>query len=109
MALGADQEGHEAGFWPGNSRLPEPAFFAFTYPEPPGCREAAIQPDAAYYHLDLSEFILPYEAVRTAPAPDQMILAFFQSTYEVGAILGGWDRAALERPDPLAHRKGERR
>jgi hypothetical protein len=109
MALGADQEQASAGFWPGNSKVPQPAFFAYTYPEPPGCREATIQPDAAYYHLDLSEFILPYEAVRTSPSPDQMILDFFQSTYEVGTILGGWDRAALERPDPLAHRKGTSR
>jgi len=43
--------------------LPQPAFFAYTYPEPPGCRETAIQPDAAYYHLELSKFILPYAGV----------------------------------------------
>ena len=107
MALGADQEGHAAGFWPGSATMPEPAVFAFTYPEPPGCRDAVIQPDAAYYHLDLSEFILPYETVRTSPAPDQMILDFFRSTYEVGATLGRWDRTALERPDLLTLRTGE--
>jgi hypothetical protein len=104
MAIGADQEAANAGFWPGSGKVLEPAFFAYIYPEPPGCREAAIQPDAAYYHLDLSEFILPYEAVRTSPSPDQLILEFFRSTYEVGATLAGWDRAALERPDPLMHR-----
>ncbi len=108
MALGADQEQASAGFWPGSGTVHEPAFFAYTYPEPPGCREAAIQPDAAYYHLDLSEFILPYDQVRVSPSPDQMILDFFQSTYEVGAALAGWDRSALERPDPLPHRQGER-
>jgi hypothetical protein len=99
MALGGDQEQAAAGFWPGNSRLPEPAFFAYTFPEPPGCRDATIQPDAAIYHPDLSEFVLPYEKVRTSPSPDRLIMDFFQSTYEVGAALGGWDRAALERPD----------
>ena len=103
MARAAEQEQALAGFWPGNSKLPQPAFFAYTYPEPPGCREAAIQPDAAYYHLDLSEFILPYEEVRRAPSPDQIILDFFQSSYEVGATLGGWDRAALERVRSRAH------
>ncbi len=105
MAIGADQEQASAGFWPGSGAVKEPAFFAFTYPEPPGCREATIQPNGAYYHLDLSEFILPYETVRQAPSPDQMILDFFQSTYEVGATLAGWDRAALERPDPLHRRE----
>jgi hypothetical protein len=98
MALAADQEDHAVGFWPGNGKLQEPAFYAYTNPEPPGCRGAAIQPNAAYYHPDLSEFILPYEAVRQSPSPDQLILDFFRSTYEVGATLGGWDRAALERP-----------
>lgn len=106
MALGADQEQASAGFWPGSGKVQEPAFFAYTYPEPAGCRDAAIQPDAAFYHPDLSEFILPYDKVRKAAHPDQMVLDFFRSTYEAGAALAGWDRAALERPDPLARRNG---
>src|SRR5436309_16112693 len=108
MALGADQEQASAGFWPGNSKVAEPAFFAYTYPEPPGCPDATIQPDAGFYHPDLSEFILPYDKVRLSPSPDQLILDFFQSTYEVGTTLAGWDRAALERPAPLPHRQGEK-
>ena len=107
MALGGDQEQASAGFWPGSGKVHEPAFFAYTYPEPPGCADTTIRPDAAFYHPDLSEFILPYDTVRMSPSPDQMILDFFQSTYEAGATLAGWDRAALERPDPLRHRKGE--
>ena len=50
-----------------------------------------MQPDAAYYHRELGEFILPYEAVRTAPSPEEAILAFVESTYERAATLGGWD------------------
>ena len=56
-----------------------------------------MQPEAAYYHQELSEFILPYEAVRTAASPDDAINAFVQSTYEQAATLGGWERPALER------------
>ena len=108
MALGADQEQACAGFWPGSGKVQAPAFFAYTFPEPPGCRDAAIQPDSAFYHPDVSEFILPYEEVRLSPSPDQMILSFFDSAFEVGTTLAGWDRAALERPDPLRHRQGER-
>ena len=99
MALGARHEQALAGFWPGNERLPEPAFVAYTYPEPPACRTAVIQPDAAYFHPELAEFILPYERVRVAPNPEQLILDFYQSTYVIGATLGGWDRAALEGSD----------
>ena len=109
MALGADQEEASAGFWPGSGKLQEPAFFAYTYPEPPGCRDALIHPDPAFFHADVGEFILRYDDVRRATAPDEMILDFFQSAYEAAANLAGWDRAALERPDPRSHRTGEKR
>jgi len=100
MELAADQEQAQAGFWPGNDKFPEPAFVAYTYPEPPGCRTASIRPEAAFFHPELAEFILPYEKVRLEANPDQLILDFYRSTYEIGATLAGWDRAALERPDP---------
>jgi hypothetical protein len=96
MERGANEEQHHVGFWPGNDRLPEPAFVAYTYPEPPGCRTAAINPGAAFFHPDLAEFILPYDNVRLATDPDQMVLDFFRSTYEIGATLAGWERETLE-------------
>ena len=62
------------GFWPGSGTVPEPAFYAYTRPEPPGLAGASIRPSAAYYSRDLADFILPYEAVRTAASPDDMVL-----------------------------------
>jgi predicted GNAT family acetyltransferase len=55
-----------------------------------------VQPDAAFWHEGLSEFILPYDAVRSAVDPDQALMAFLVSTYEAAADLGGWDRDLLE-------------
>jgi hypothetical protein len=86
-----------AGWWPGGGALREAAFYAYAYPEPAALPEAAILPREAGYRKDLREFILPYEAVRTAAQPDQAVLAFLQSTYQAAADLAGWDRAALER------------
>ena len=86
------------GFWPGSGPVLEPAFYAYAVPEPAGLKEAAVQPSAAYYHQELGEFVLPYEAVRTAPDPVEAIRAFIDSTYDRAATLGRWDRAALERP-----------
>ena len=57
-----------------------------------------MQPDAAFYHKELGEFLLPYDAVRNSPAPERALLSFLDSTYAAGATLAGWDRAALERP-----------
>ncbi len=56
-------------------------------------------PVDAFYHPELAEFVLPYEAVRTAASPDAAIIAFVDSTYGRGASLGGWD-AALEVARP---------
>lgn len=86
-----------AGWWPGGGAVMEPAFYAYCYPEPAGFAQARVRPDAAYYSTALKEFILPYEAVRTASRPDELLLEFLQSTYEAGATLGGWDRGSLER------------
>jgi enamine deaminase RidA (YjgF/YER057c/UK114 family) len=87
-----------AGFWPGSGPVQEAAFYAYASPEPKDFAAAVVQPAAAYYHRELGEFVLPYEAVRTAPSPDAMLLDFLQSTYAAAADLGHWDRAALERP-----------
>jgi hypothetical protein len=85
------------GFWPGSGPLLEPAFYAYAVPEPEGLKEARVHPDAAYYHRELGEFILPYEAARTAASPAQAIADFVDSTYEAAADLARWDRPVLER------------
>ena len=59
-----------------------------------------LEPSAAGYHAAMREWILPYDAVRASDAPDDMVLAFLQSTYETAANFGGWDRAALEASLP---------
>jgi hypothetical protein len=86
------------GFWPGSGPVLEPAFYAYAVPEPGGLKDARVRPAAAYYHRDLGEFILPYEAVRTAASPEQALAEFVDSTYDAAARLAGWDRGALEFP-----------
>jgi hypothetical protein len=86
-----------AGFWPGGDGVNNPAFYSYAYPIPAGFDSAPVQPRDAFYHKELGEFILPYDAVRNAKAPDEVLLEFLQSTYEAAAETGGWDRASLER------------
>jgi hypothetical protein len=85
-----------AGFWPGGGGVDEPSFYAYAYPVPDGFAAAPMAPPAARFDATLGEFLLPYEAVRTAPDPDAALLAFLQTTYEAAADRAGWDRAALE-------------
>ena len=85
-----------AGFWPGSAGVEYPAFYSYAYPEPPGFSAAPIRPKEAFYSNDLREYVLPYDAVRSAPDPDGLLMDFLISTYEAAAVLGKWDRAALE-------------
>ena len=85
-----------AGFWPGSGAIDYPAFYSYAYPDPAGFRSTRVRPDAAFFSEALGEFILPYDAVRAAPQPDQALLEFLQSTYEAAAEAAKWDRDALE-------------
>jgi hypothetical protein len=85
------------GFWPGSGAMPNPAFYAYAAPEPAGLKTASVRPSAASYSSDFSEFLLPYEAVRTANSPEADLTAFFTSTYNAAADLAKWNRIELER------------
>ena len=87
-----------AGFWPGSAGVEYPAFYSYAYPEPPGFSAAPIRPKEAFYSNDLREYVLPYDAVRSAPDPDGLLMDFLISTYEAAANTGNWDRVALECP-----------
>src|ERR671934_637691 len=91
------------GFWPGGGAAPFPAYYSYAYPTPDGFGAAPLRPSAAFFSRELGEFVLPYDEVRRAAAPDAVLLAFLQSTYEAAAELGRWDRSALEQPDHHAH------
>src|ERR1700730_5129925 len=100
-AVALEAYSHEvssAGFWPGSGAIDYPAFYSYAYPEPASFGTTKARPEAAFFSEALGEFILPYDAVRTAAAPDQALLDFLQSTYEAAANAAQWDRDALECP-----------
>jgi hypothetical protein len=85
-----------AGFWPGGGVVDGPAYYSYTVPQPAGIEHKRVRPAAAHWHPQLSEFILMYDDVRTAASPEHALYEFLESTYEAGARLARWDRAALE-------------
>ncbi len=97
------QEVSSLGFWPGNAAAPTAIFYSYAYPEPAGFAEAKVQPAAALYEPKLREFMLAYDAVRTAEKPDEVLLDFAQSTYDAASKLGQWDRDALREHKPSLH------
>lgn len=106
---GADRVTREAyshevssvGFWPGSPGVSDAVFYAYAAPEPSGFKTARVGPPGAFYSHDLNEFILKYDDARTSPSPRDALLEFARRTYDAGASLGGWDRAALERHERI--------
>jgi hypothetical protein len=98
-AVAREAYSHEvssAGFWPGGPGDQDAAFYSYAYPEPPGFRTAGISPAQARFDAALGEFVLPYEAVRTATDPEATLMAFLTTTYAAAADAAAWDRSALE-------------
>ncbi|RWO60419.1 DUF5996 family protein [Mesorhizobium sp.] len=99
-----DREVSSTGFWPGGGGIDYPAFYAYAYPAPSGFRGASVRPEGAFWHVGLSEFILPYDAVQSAANPDAALMEFLVSTYDAAADLGRWDRDLL---DCMPGRRGQ--
>ena len=98
-AVAREAYSHEvssAGFWPGGGAIDYPAYYSYAYPAPQGFAEARVRPAAAFYAKELGEFVLPYDAVRTAGEPERALMDFLQTTYDAAADLGQWDRTVLE-------------
>ncbi len=91
------QECSSVGWWPGGGAVKGPAFYAYMAPEPPRYGEQRAEPDNAFYNQQLREFLLMYDDVRSTTSPSTEILEFARTTYQAGADLAGWNRAALEK------------
>ncbi len=98
-AVAREAYSHEVsscGFWPGSKAMPEAIFYSYAYPMPEGFADARVEPASASWNSTLREFVLPYDEVRSATNPDEMLLSFLQSTYQAAAETGKWDRRGLE-------------
>ena len=84
------------GWWPGDPRYPDPAFYAYAFPKPQGIESSAIEPAGAGWSPAIGEFLLPYATVQASSDPRAEILTFMRSTYAVGAKKLVW-------PDDLTH------
>jgi len=99
MAEAYSHECSSCGWWPGNGGLGHAAFYVYAYPEPVGYGDTRLKTAEAAYNKEAGQFWLPYDAVREARDPDNLLLGFLQETYAAAADLAKWDRAALERTD----------
>jgi hypothetical protein len=88
------------GFWFGDDRFSEPAFYSHTAPEPAGLADAPLQPAAAWWDpRDGSHLaVLRHDDARAQADPFATVLDFYESAYQAGARLAGWDIQRLAAP-----------
>jgi hypothetical protein len=91
MRNSANAEQIEVGWWPGDGRHPEAAFFAFAGPTPEGFDTATLSPAAAHWDVVLGEYVLNWDDVRSAPDPGRAALEFGRSAIRHGCDVCGWD------------------
>ncbi len=96
------------GFWFGDDKFPEPAFYSYTAPEPEGLADEPLEPPAAQWVASNGSHlaVLRYEDNRRERDPQASVLGFFESAYRAGARRAGWNIPRLASPngitDPIA-------
>ena len=86
-----DAEQIEVGWWPGDARHPQAAFYAYAYPPPEGYEAGALSPEHAYWDATLGEFVLDWNDVVAAENPFDDALAFAASAARHACDVCGWD------------------
>jgi len=92
------------GFWPGDQNVPDPAFYSYTYPSPPGLEHTILQPRQAFWTtINQSPMaLLTYFDMCKAEDPREALLQFLESAYQSGARKAGWDPPLVQRVNLMA-------
>jgi hypothetical protein len=79
------------GWWPGDARIPKPAFYSYAHPAPEGFAEAKPSPEAAHWHADMGLFLLDWEDVLASADPHAAGLEFARWSFSHACTVCGWD------------------
>jgi hypothetical protein len=77
-----------------------PFFYGYIYPQPANAARLPIAPATAAWSETVHEWVLPYDALRSAADPAAELYAFLDAIYALCGSAAGWDRAALSYVPP---------
>src|SRR5256714_6120650 len=80
------------GWWPGDSRYPKAAFYAYAHPAPDGFKDATLRPAAAHWDVTLGEYILDWDDVCASSDPHADSVEFARSAFQHACAVCGWDQ-----------------
>jgi hypothetical protein len=102
MRNSMDSQEVAVGWWPGDARFGDAAFYAYAHPAPDGFADAPLEPAGARWDAKLGLYVLDHRGVRG----DADALAFMRSAFQHACVVCDWDPALAEsaegRPPPVS-------
>jgi uncharacterized protein DUF5996 len=106
MRNAMDSQEVAVGWWPGEARYREPAFYAYAHPAPEGFAGAALSPPAAHWNAEIGVYVLDWDDVRVSPDPLATAVEFARSVFRHACLVCEWDpelaATAHGTPPPVA-------
>ena len=91
MRNAMDSQEVAVGWWPGDARHGQAAFYAYTHPAVEGFGRAALAPDGAHWDGALGEYVLEWDDVRSAADPRAAGVEFARSAFRHACAVCEWD------------------
>jgi hypothetical protein len=92
------------GWWPGDARYGQAAFYAYAHPTPARFADAALS--SGRWDATLGEYVLDWDEIRSDPDPHAVALEFARSAFRHSCLVCEWDPAlaasAQGTPPPVA-------
>jgi hypothetical protein len=99
MRNAMDAQEVAVGWWPGDPRHDQAAFYAYAHPAPEGFGQLTLSPPAAHWDAALGEYILNWDDVRSAADPAACALEFTRSAFRQSCRACAWDPALAATAD----------
>jgi hypothetical protein len=91
MRNSMDSQEVAVGWWPGDSRTPKAAFYAYAHPAPDDFKDVALGPEAARWDDAIGAYVLDWDDVRDSEDPHAFALEFARSAFRHACAVCGWD------------------
>ena len=99
MRNAMDAQEVAVGWWPGDARRGQAAFYAYAHPAVAGFERATLGPDGTHWDSALGEYVLDWDDVRWAADPRAAGLEFARSAFRHTCEVCGWDETLAATAD----------
>jgi hypothetical protein len=101
MRNAMDAQEVAVGWWPGDARYRNAAFYAYAHPAPEGFAAMTLSPPAAHWDALLGEYILDWDDVRSSPDPRKTASEFTRSAFRHACAVCAWDPGLAASADGI--------